>query len=89
MRQGAKFLEASTRDSHDIVRLLATLDKEKERDRKEVDSQFTILKNRINHLENEKEHNLHENQTLKQSLEASDQDLKDCREEMNRLMEEK
>uniref|UniRef100_A0A8R1HNJ6 RING-type domain-containing protein n=1 Tax=Caenorhabditis japonica TaxID=281687 RepID=A0A8R1HNJ6_CAEJA len=79
----------STRDSHDIVRLLATLDKEKERDRKEVDSQFTILKNRINHLENEKEHNLHENQTLKQSLEASDQDLKECREEMNRLMEEK
>ncbi|EGT42664.1 hypothetical protein CAEBREN_09792 [Caenorhabditis brenneri] len=79
----------STRDSHDIVRLLATLEKEKERDRKEVDSQFTILKNRINHLENEKEQLLSEVQDLKRSFEESEQDLKDCREEMNRLMEEK
>ncbi|KAF1751916.1 hypothetical protein GCK72_018470 [Caenorhabditis remanei] len=79
----------STRDSHDIVRLLATLEKEKERDRKEVDSQFTILKNRINHLENEKEQLISEVQDLKRTLEDSDQDLKDCREEMNRLMEEK
>ncbi|CAP28370.2 Protein CBG08656 [Caenorhabditis briggsae] len=79
----------STRDSHDIVRLLATLEKEKERDRKEVDSQFTILKNRINHLENEKEQLLGEVQDLKRSFEDSEQDLKDCREEMNRLMEEK
>uniref|UniRef100_A0A1I7TYR6 RING-type domain-containing protein n=1 Tax=Caenorhabditis tropicalis TaxID=1561998 RepID=A0A1I7TYR6_9PELO len=79
----------STRDSHDIVRLLATLEKEKERDRKEVDSQFTILKNRINHLENEKEQLLAEVQDLKRSFEESEQDLKDCREEMNRLMEEK
>lgn len=79
----------STRDSHDIVRLLATLEREKERDRKEVDSQFTILKNRINHLENEKEQCLSEVQELKRLLEDSEQDLKDCKDEMNRLMEER
>ncbi|CAB3398256.1 unnamed protein product [Caenorhabditis bovis] len=79
----------STRDSHDIVRLLSTLEKEKERDRKEVESQFAILKNRITHLESEKEVYLHEIQHLKSTLESQDRELKECREEVARLNEEK
>ncbi|CAI2353698.1 unnamed protein product [Caenorhabditis sp. 36 PRJEB53466] len=78
----------STRDSHDMVRLLATLEREKERDRKEVDSQFTILKNRINHLESEKEALLQDIQDMKRVLEETENELRDNQEEKHRLMEE-
>ncbi|PAV58721.1 hypothetical protein WR25_17595 [Diploscapter pachys] len=73
-------------DSHDINRMVMTFEKEKERDKREVENQFSILKTRIHVLEYEKQALKHEKDRvsqetadLRRTVESQQKELADHR----------
>ncbi|PAV61190.1 hypothetical protein WR25_06829 [Diploscapter pachys] len=82
-------------DSHDINRMVMTFEKEKERDKREVENQFSILKTRIHVLEYEKQALKHEKDRvsqetadLRRTVESQTSIIQTEREEKERLQKE-